>query len=155
MQLYSHQGKYAGFITRAVAFVIDLIIISGGILFGDGVLSLIEDFFQMEDTLLFNLMQFIGLQLIFPAAYFIGLVGLFDQTIGKALMGLRVIKANGDHMDLRRAAWRFALIVIGIGPFFMGYIWVLIDNRRRGWHDILAGTYVIYEEDRVTNKNIH
>jgi len=27
--------------------------------------------------------------------------------------------------------------------FYIGFAWVLIDNRRRGWHDIVGGTVVI------------
>ena len=27
---------------------------------------------------------------------------------------------------------------------FPGYLWVLVDNRRQGFHDKLAGTFVIY-----------
>jgi uncharacterized RDD family membrane protein YckC len=28
--------------------------------------------------------------------------------------------------------------------FFLGFLWILIDNRRQGWHDKMAGTCVIY-----------
>ena len=30
--------------------------------------------------------------------------------------------------------------------FYLGYIWILIDSRRRGWHDLIAGTCVIESE---------
>jgi uncharacterized RDD family membrane protein YckC len=30
---------------------------------------------------------------------------------------------------------------------YAGYWWVLIDNRRQGWHDKLAGTIVVYAWD--------
>jgi uncharacterized RDD family membrane protein YckC len=153
IQTQSHRGEYAGFVTRAVALVIDLVIISGGILFGNGIITLIAEFLQMEGAFVIEVARFIGLQFVFPFAYFVGLTGLFDQTIGKVLMGLRVIKADGSHMDLRTATWRFLLNIIGVGPVFLGYLWVLVDNRRRAWHDILAGTYVIYEEDRITHKS--
>jgi uncharacterized RDD family membrane protein YckC len=26
---------------------------------------------------------------------------------------------------------------------YLGYIWILIDKRRRGWHDLIAGAVVI------------
>ncbi|MBW2651381.1 MAG: RDD family protein [Deltaproteobacteria bacterium] len=28
-------------------------------------------------------------------------------------------------------------------PFFLGFIWVAFDGRKQGWHDKIAGTYVI------------
>jgi hypothetical protein len=30
------------------------------------------------------------------------------------------------------------------GILFLGYLWILFDNRRQGFHDKLAGTYVVY-----------
>ena len=27
--------------------------------------------------------------------------------------------------------------------FYIGYIWIFIDKRKRGWHDLIAGTVVI------------
>jgi uncharacterized RDD family membrane protein YckC len=27
---------------------------------------------------------------------------------------------------------------------FLGFFWILIDDRRQGWHDKIAGTLVIY-----------
>jgi uncharacterized RDD family membrane protein YckC len=29
-------------------------------------------------------------------------------------------------------------------PLFAGFLWVLIDDERRGWHDRFAGTQVVY-----------
>jgi len=26
---------------------------------------------------------------------------------------------------------------------YLGYVWIFIDARRRGWHDLIAGTVVI------------
>jgi uncharacterized RDD family membrane protein YckC len=30
------------------------------------------------------------------------------------------------------------------GIFFLGYLWILVDDRRQGWHDKLARTLVVY-----------
>jgi uncharacterized RDD family membrane protein YckC len=27
--------------------------------------------------------------------------------------------------------------------FYLGFLWVFVDGRRRGWHDLIAGTVVI------------
>jgi uncharacterized RDD family membrane protein YckC len=29
----------------------------------------------------------------------------------------------------------------------LGFIWIAFDKRKQGWHDKLAGTVVILEED--------
>jgi uncharacterized RDD family membrane protein YckC len=33
--------------------------------------------------------------------------------------------------------------VISIIPLFLGLIWVAFDAQKQGWHDKIAGTYVV------------
>ena len=44
--------------------------------------------------------------------------------------------------------WQVVVRVIGfyisMAVFFLGFLWILIDSGRRGWHDKLARTKVIY-----------
>jgi uncharacterized RDD family membrane protein YckC len=35
--------------------------------------------------------------------------------------------------------------VISIIPFALGLIWAAFDIRKQGWHDKIAGTYVVRE----------
>jgi uncharacterized RDD family membrane protein YckC len=37
-------------------------------------------------------------------------------------------------------------LVLCIVPLFAGFLPVLVDDRRRGCHDMLAGTVVVYVE---------
>ena len=39
---------------------------------------------------------------------------------------------------------RFAGLLLCIVPLFAGFLPVLFDRRRRGLHDMLAGTAVVY-----------
>ena len=32
---------------------------------------------------------------------------------------------------------------------FLGYLWILFDNRRQGFHDKIAGTFVVYSWPEV------
>jgi uncharacterized RDD family membrane protein YckC len=45
--------------------------------------------------------------------------------------------------------------VIGLGlaivPLFLGFVPVLIDRRRRGLHDFLAGTVVLYDGQELSS----
>ncbi len=66
------------------------------------------------------------------------------QTPGKAALGIRIVKLNGARLT----AWDAILRnVIGytISAFFLllGYLWILVDGRRQGWHDKLARTVVV------------
>ena len=66
------------------------------------------------------------------------------QTPGMRVTGIRVV----DDRDGSPTKWGTALLrLVGYwvssAVFSLGFIWVLIDSRRRGWHDLIAGTCVI------------
>ncbi len=65
-------------------------------------------------------------------------------TPGKKMLGMRVIKEDGTTAGLGTM-----IIREWIGKFisnlimWLGFIWILIDNNRQGWHDKLVSTYVV------------
>jgi uncharacterized RDD family membrane protein YckC len=68
---------------------------------------------------------------------------LRGQTPGKWLLGLRVVALGGGKVGLGRAAIRFAGYLVSALPFYLGFLWIL-GPERRGFHDRLAGTEVVY-----------
>lgn len=65
-------------------------------------------------------------------------------TIGKKLLGIRVVKENG-----LRAGFFTMLIREWIGKSIsalvlsLGFLWILFDKENQGWHDKLMSTYVV------------
>jgi uncharacterized RDD family membrane protein YckC len=59
-------------------------------------------------------------------------------------MGLKVVAPDGSHISVWRALIRVLMFFISAILFFLGFLWVLGDDRRQGWHDKVAGTFVIY-----------
>ena len=58
--------------------------------------------------------------------------------------GIRVVPdRDGGPVGSGAAILRLVGFWISGAVFNLGYVWVLIDVRRRGWHDLLAGTCVI------------
>jgi uncharacterized RDD family membrane protein YckC len=58
--------------------------------------------------------------------------------------GIRVVRDRaGGPIGGGAAILRLVGSWISVAAFYLGYVWVLIDERRRGWHDLLAGTCVI------------
>jgi uncharacterized RDD family membrane protein YckC len=55
-----------------------------------------------------------------------------------------VVTIEGRRLTVWRAIIRFIGYIIAALPFFLGFVWILVDNRRQGWHDKIAGTYVAY-----------
>lgn len=155
------QGHYAGFITRLFAFIIDVIIILVMLAVVAYALSLLSRFFWLLPDLITNLFGTSrdvlidryksALPAITSAVNVVLIIGYFvffwmssGQTLGKAVMGVRVVSVTGRPLTLAQAFLRFLLYPVSAMFFFLGFIWILVDNQRQGWHDTLARTFVIY-----------
>jgi uncharacterized RDD family membrane protein YckC len=66
------------------------------------------------------------------------------QTPGMKLMQVKVVRdADGGPIGWGPAILRLIGYYISAAVFYIGYIWIFIDKRKRGWHDLIAGTVVI------------
>jgi uncharacterized RDD family membrane protein YckC len=81
---------------------------------------------------------------LFIVLYYAILWTFAGQTIGKAVMGIKVVPLKGGRMSFTRSLLRYIGYFISALPIGLGFFWILIDDRRMGWHDRLAGTCVIY-----------
>jgi uncharacterized RDD family membrane protein YckC len=158
------QGQYAGFASRFVAFMVDLLIINIVLFSISAGLTLILNFFGFSDiftllarnaspesriagiiTLLVSLVVFLVLFIGYPVFFWV----YAGQTLGKALMGLRVATLDGAPITVRRALIRATGYWLSALPLFLGFFWITIDDERQGWHDLLASTCVIYAWDNT------
>lgn len=65
-------------------------------------------------------------------------------TPGKLVLGLRIVDAEtGGAPSLRSLVLRYIGYLVSIMAFGLGYLWILWDARRQGWHDKMGGTLVI------------
>ena len=136
---------YEGIVTRAIAFAVDAAVIQLGALAVGGTVALILTVVAPSDNL-DGVLAWIG-----AAAYVLWLVGYFvtfwsatGQTPGNRLLQIRVCRArDGAAPSLAAALLRFAGLVAAALPLFAGFLPILVDDRRRGIHDMLAGTVVV------------
>lgn len=71
------------------------------------------------------------------------------QTPGMQMMGIKVVRdSDGGPITWGTALLRLIGYWISGFVFYIGYIWVFIDKRKRGWHDLIAGTVVIEASSR-------
>ena len=68
-----------------------------------------------------------------------------SKTLGKAVLGLQVVSSkDGRPIGFWKMLFREWFVKSASGSVFMlGFIWVLIDEKNRGWHDKILDTYVI------------
>jgi uncharacterized RDD family membrane protein YckC len=144
---------YAGLATRGVAFVIDAAIVNTVAFVIAASASLALSIFGVSlDELPTAVSLGVGAAgwIVLNLVYFIGSWTLTGQTRGMRLMSIRVERTNGDPLSFRRAVRRLIASVLAALPLFAGYLLILVDDRRRGLNDRLAGTLVVFltEEDR-------
>jgi len=77
-------------------------------------------------------------------AYFPWFWARGGQTPGMRPFGLRVVRdSDGGAVGGGQAIVRLIGLWVSAIALYIGYIWIFIDERRRGWHDLIAGTVVI------------
>jgi uncharacterized RDD family membrane protein YckC len=66
------------------------------------------------------------------------------QTPGMRLFHIRVVRdSDGGPVGWGSAFLRLIGYWISSMVFYIGFLWVFVDRRRRGWFDLIAGTVVI------------
>ena len=64
-------------------------------------------------------------------------------TIGMQLLHMKVVKTDGSLLSVTTALIRYVGLIVASIPFCIGLIWAGIDSQKQGWHDKIAGTYVL------------
>jgi uncharacterized RDD family membrane protein YckC len=137
---------YAGLATRAVAFGIDIVLSHGIFLVGTALLGLAESLVgELRPQWLVTILVGLGWVLT-VSVYFVGFWTVTGQTAGMRLMHLRVVARDGAAPHALRAVVRLIGLGLSIVPLFAGFIPILVDDRRRGLADFLAGTFVVYAD---------
>jgi uncharacterized RDD family membrane protein YckC len=66
------------------------------------------------------------------------------QTIGKKLVGIRVIDFNtGGPIGYGRAALRYIGSFVSGIAILLGYLWMLWDKEKQTWHDKWSSSVVV------------
>jgi uncharacterized RDD family membrane protein YckC len=69
------------------------------------------------------------------------------RTAGMALFGVRVVRDDGTAAGGRRAVLRTLALPLSFLFLGLGFAGIVLGNRRRALHDVIAGTAVIYSWD--------
>jgi len=77
--------------------------------------------------------------------YFWFSTALTGRTIGKWLVGVRIIEVDTTPLRTGPALVRVLVLPISIGVFGLGLVGIVIGKERRAWHDRAAGTVVVYD----------
>jgi uncharacterized RDD family membrane protein YckC len=142
------ETNQVGLVTRALAAVVDIALISALLSIGSGLLASIipaisggGDGLSIWGVLTFGVIGFLIGGTIFTA--FWALVG---QTPGMRFLSIHLDADGSQEIGLRRAVKRIFAVPLSLIPLGMGFFAILLSPERRGWHDRIAGTTVLYDE---------
>lgn len=137
--------KFAGFWTRFWAYIIDLLIVSSisGI-FIKPIFRVFDIKISNPSFLLFSPYK-VTLLILF-IAYFAFMTKIAGQTVGKMILGIKVVRQDGE-----RLTWGTILFREVIGRFIsklltIPYLLVVFMPKKEALHDLFADTYVIHEQ---------
>jgi uncharacterized RDD family membrane protein YckC len=151
----------AGFVSRLLAFVVDVIIVTISSVVLGVLITLVLNFFglgaeQLKAGSSSQILQWVRALtialsalgvLLFVPLYFVVFWTLAGATPGKRLLGLRVGHQGQPKIAWPRALWRYIGYFLSALPLFLGYFWVFRDRQSQAWHDKLADTHVVYAWD--------
>lgn len=140
----SLQGKRAGFATRLTADAIDWGIVLGiyiAILLAIGATRYFvgNESFSVPDP---DPWVTLASQWVISVLYLTAGWAGTGRTVGKNIMGLRAIAADGSRLGPKRAFFR-ALICATLGAIALAP--VLVSRKRSGIHDFVVRTTVVYD----------
>lgn len=80
--------------------------------------------------------------LLFTLAYSVVLHAFAGQTIGKLLVGIRVVTVDGGRVPASTALLRYLAYYVSLAVVGLGFVMAGLRVDRRALHDLLAGTRV-------------
>jgi uncharacterized RDD family membrane protein YckC len=85
-----------------------------------------------------------ALTILLELAYFLVCWGALSRTPGMMALNMRIVRVeDGAPIDFAKAGLRLVGFVISYAAFCLGLIWAGFDPRKQGWHDKIAGTFVV------------
>src|SRR5437763_630874 len=137
-------ADYAGLVTRAIAFAIDALIIDTVALATGAVVALTLSVLSISKSTNSVIIAIGGAAfVVWSVAYFVTFWSTTGQTPGNRVMEIRVARTDGDGpLGLAHAVIRFAGLIAAALPLFAGFVPILVNERRRGLQDWLAGSVV-------------
>jgi len=130
--------EFAGPGARLVGYIVDTFIVGAVVV----VLFIIAGLFVVTLPIL-SIVPFLAIPVI-TLAYFPYFWSHSGQTPGQKMMGIKVVRdLDGGPVTVGSAILRLIGYWVSGFVFYLGYIWIFIDKRKRGWFDLIAGTVVV------------
>lgn len=131
--------EYAGFWRRSMAILLDMF----------WIIPLLELLLYFADSpFSSDWYMFFLITEILPALLILWFWIRYAATPGKLLFDCEIVDAySGDTINFKQALLRYLGYLVSLLPLGLGFLWILWDKRKQGWHDKIAGTVVIIHDE--------
>lgn len=144
----AQRPHFAGGVTRFVAYVVDLGASTGVFMLALAAISFAASIItghaiswnrnDLPVAILYVAWEFL---------YFAYSWGAGGKTLGMALLGVKVVAADGTVAGPRRATVRTLAFPLSFLLCGLGFAGIFLQRDRRALHDLIAGTAVVYAWD--------
>ncbi len=145
------QGRFAGSVSRFFAFLLDQFLIGAiftisALVVQTAIQVVFQSSFEIDDAGVAVVIAYA----LWWFAYTAGSLAATGRTIGKAVLGIMVVMADGTKVNGRRASLRTLVFPISFLLLGVGFLIGLARRDRRELQDLIADTGVVYQWDADT-----
>ncbi len=151
-----NEQRYAGFWRRLAAALIDQLLLlivlaplltlftSGGYSRAPQASGLLEKLASLDWGFLF-------IDELLPLLLVIFFWVRYQATPGKQLLDCYVVDAHTyQALTIKQALLRYLGYLVSLVPLGLGFLWIALDKRKRGFHDLLAGSVVVIRTEDLS-----
>jgi uncharacterized RDD family membrane protein YckC len=133
---------YVGFWQRLAAFLIDWMVVF--VVYGPLVITAFgTEYFSLDLPRYWDLVT-----LLVIAVGTLAFWRYQGATPGKIAIAARIVDAEtGAPPSTARLVIRLFAYIVSALPLCLGFLWLALDRRKQGWHDKIAGTVVIPDDE--------
>ncbi len=144
----TEQGQYAGSVSRFLGWAVDAAVSTGLFALAIAAVSLLVQVVTGNSVSWSRAnIAVVICYAIWEFFYFGYSWAASGKTFGMAVLGIRVVRADGSALGPRRAAVRAVVFPLSFLFFGAGLLGILVDRRHRALHDVIAGSAVVYAWD--------
>ena len=148
VQSVTAQGNYAGSVSRFLAYAIDLFASTAVYTLVLAAISYVVQIVTGKQVSWNR--QDIAVVVTYVAwefFYFGYSWAVSGRTFGMAVLGVRVVRADGAVAEPWRGVVRSLVFPLSFLLLGLGFLGILVQRERRALHDLIAGTAVVYSWD--------
>ncbi len=145
LQLGGVSGRYAGPASRLAAFAVDTGVVFGSFALGSAIVSYIVELLSGYHVVRNNGLWWTIALFAWWFVYLWAGLALTGRTVGKAIMGLRIVSSDGSTITQRQALVRVFVFPVSFLLFGLGLLMALVRRDRRALHDLAARTCEVYD----------